>query len=129
MWSCIPTTTPTITTCGHTMRPSGRSLGNTGMGNIHTSFRLYKMEIIPGVMPRNERKLEMKEIDESLIDWIRLTSVPKIVEQETGYKYTIATVYNWARRGWLRTNGYKPLRTTRRWVLDFLAEHKRRGGG
>ena len=48
----------------------------------------------------------------------------KYVEKETGYRPTRQTVYNWARRGWLHVGVYKPLRTTRRWVLKCLETYK-----
>lgn len=59
-----------------------------------------------------------------LKDWIPLIKVPDIVEKETGYRPTRQTVYNWARRGWLHVGVYKPLRTTRRWVLKCLETYK-----
>ena len=59
-----------------------------------------------------------------LKDWIPLTAVPEIVERETGYRPTRQTVYNWAHREWLRVGAFKPLRTTRKWVRECLADHK-----
>ena len=59
------------------------------------------------------------------VDWIPLSDVPRIVDFETGYKPTRQTIYNWARRGWLKTNGMHPLKTTKPYVMDCLARHRR----
>lgn len=65
-------------------------------------------------------------VDKELaIDWIPLSAVPRIVEKETDYLPTRQTVHNWAKSGKLQTNGYYPLRTTRKAVLAFLRTYKR----
>ena len=66
----------------------------------------------------------MGEQKERLREWIPLNDVPKIVEMETGHLYTRQTFYNWVRRGWLKTQGHYPKRTTRRWILDALENRR-----
>ncbi len=62
---------------------------------------------------------------DKIIRWVRLTEVPEIVYRETGYRPGIQAVRNWAKRGHLRIARYKPLRTTKPWVLMFLRDHYR----
>lgn len=59
------------------------------------------------------------------IDWISLPQVSAVVEREIGWRPSRATVNDWAKTGKLRTNGFRPLRTTRRWVLDYLENHRK----
>jgi len=62
---------------------------------------------------------------EDAVDWVPIKDVPEIVERETGHLPTTQTVYNWVRYGWLQTNGFRPLLTTRKWVLQCLREYLR----
>lgn len=57
---------------------------------------------------------------ERAVEWLSLTQVPAIIEKETGWRPTRETVYMWAKSRKLKTNGFRPLRTTRRWILDCL---------
>lgn len=62
-----------------------------------------------------------------LIHWIKLSEVPAIVEKETGWRPTRQVVYYWAtdtKGKRLQIGEFYPLRTTRRWVLEFLASRK-----
>lgn len=62
----------------------------------------------------------------SLVHWVPLSAVPAIVEKEIGYRPTRQTVYNWVKSGRLRAGKFKPVRTTRRWLLEFLDSYMRR---
>lgn len=66
----------------------------------------------------------MSDVNE-LVDWVTLAQAAKIIEKEIGTRITRQTVYNWAKRGWLRVGTFRPLRTTRRWILACLNEHYR----
>lgn len=62
-------------------------------------------------------------VDPQLADWVSVTKATKLVELETGHRPTRQTIYNWVRRGWLKVGPFRPLRTTRRWILDCLNAH------
>lgn len=62
----------------------------------------------------------------NLVHWVTLAEVPAIVDKEICYLPTRQTVYNWVRSGKLKVGKYKPIRTTRRWVLEFLENYMRR---
>jgi len=64
------------------------------------------------------------EFDQSLLDWISIPHALRLIEYETGWKFTRQSFYNWARAGRIRTNGIRPLRTTRKYVYEFLAERR-----
>jgi len=59
-----------------------------------------------------------------VIEWIPLYQVPAVIEILTGYKPSAVTIYNWAKAGKLRVHPYKPMRTTKRWIMDFLETRK-----
>lgn len=60
-----------------------------------------------------------------LADWVSVAEVPRLVGLETGKRPTRQTVYNWIERGWLKVGPFKPLRTTRRDILNCLNDHIR----
>lgn len=57
--------------------------------------------------------------------YISLKAARYIIEDETGHLPSRQTVYNWVRSKQLRIGKFKPMRTTRAWVLDFLATRRR----
>lgn len=61
-----------------------------------------------------------------LADWVALRDVPRLVELETGKRPSRQTIYNWAKKGWLKVGDYKPWRTTRAWILECLTDHFKR---
>lgn len=58
-----------------------------------------------------------------LADWVPLREVSKLVELETGRRFTRQTIYNWVKNDWLKVGEYKPLRTTRAWIRECLDNH------
>ena len=62
-----------------------------------------------------------------LVDYVTLAETVDIVEKEIGKRYSRQTIYNWARAGKLKVSAFRPLRTTRRWILACLNEHFRSG--
>lgn len=59
------------------------------------------------------------------IEWMNLNEVPALVERATGWKPSNMTVYTWVKKGHLKSNGYRPLRTTRRWVQDYIDTYRK----
>lgn len=66
-------------------------------------------------------------VDSRLADWVSVAQVPKLVELETGHRPTRQTVYNWIEKEWLKVGPFRPLRTTRRWIIDCLNDHVKVG--
>jgi len=56
--------------------------------------------------------------------WILLSDVPDIVYREIGHRPTRQTVYNWVRRGWLKVENHRPMRTTMTWIMSFLDKNR-----
>lgn len=56
--------------------------------------------------------------------WISLKAARYFIEDETGHLPSRQTMYNWARSGKLPTHKFKPYRTTRELVRDFLATRR-----
>lgn len=55
-------------------------------------------------------------------------SIPDVVEMvefRTGIQTSRQTIYNWIKWGWLRTTGFKPVRTKKIWVAECLDQHRR----
>lgn len=57
--------------------------------------------------------------------YISLKAARYIVEDETGHLPSRQTIYNWVWSKKLRVSDFKPIRTTRAWVMDFLATRRR----
>jgi len=57
--------------------------------------------------------------------WISLKAARYFVEEETGHLPSRQTMYNWAKSGKLETHRFKPYRTTKALVLEFLATQRR----
>ena len=65
------------------------------------------------------------DVMKDLSDWVQLGDVAALVEKATGHRPCRATIYVWASTGKLRVADYRPLRTRRSWVLEFLNKHKK----
>ena len=59
----------------------------------------------------------------AISDWVRLSEVPDLIKKVSGHRPSRAMVYRWAEAGKLRVANYRPLRTRRAWIMDFLEEH------
>lgn len=57
--------------------------------------------------------------------YISLKAARYIIEDETGHLPSRQTIYNWVWSGKLQASEFKPLRTTKAWVMDFLATRRR----
>jgi hypothetical protein len=56
---------------------------------------------------------------EDYVDWIGLDKEAlNFLEVLTGTRYSRQTLYNWANKGHLKTNGYRPLKTTRKLLRE-----------
>ena len=62
------------------------------------------------------------DVDE-LVDWMSLSEATTYLEQITHNKYSRATLYYWAKKGWLGTNGFRPLKTTRKMLRSCAEQH------
>lgn len=57
--------------------------------------------------------------------WISLKAARYIIEDETGHLPSRQAMYDWIRAGKLQTNGFTPRRTTREFVVEFIATRRR----
>jgi len=64
-------------------------------------------------------------VDPQLADWVSVAKAARLVELETGHRPTRQTIYNWVERGWLKVGPFRPMRTTRHWILECLNAHGR----
>ena len=60
---------------------------------------------------------------EELVEWISLRDACGVFKQITGNAYAPATIYAWAKKGVLGTNGFHPLKTTREHIRRCAEEH------
>jgi len=58
--------------------------------------------------------------------WISLEAARRLIEEETSHLPSRQTMYNWVKSGKLETHQFKPYRTTKALVLEFLATRKLR---
>ena len=56
--------------------------------------------------------------------WISLKAARYVIEDETGHLPSRQAMYDWIRAGKLCTNEFKPLRTTKELVMEFLATRR-----
>ena len=64
----------------------------------------------------------MKSLEPNEV-WVTLHHAIPILKKLTGNTYTRQTLFNWANRGWLETNGYRPLKTTEEMLRNCIREH------
>ena len=57
--------------------------------------------------------------------YISLKAARYVIEDETGHLPSRQTIYDWVRTKQLQVHTFKPMRTTRGWVMDFLATRRR----
>lgn len=57
-------------------------------------------------------------------EWISLREARYFIETETGHLPSRQTMYNWIAAGKLQIHKYKPYRTTRAMVREFLATRR-----
>lgn len=60
---------------------------------------------------------------EEVVDWLSLRQAIPYLKQITSNTYTVQTLYNWAKHGWLTTNGFRPLKTTRKLLRQCAEQH------
>lgn len=56
--------------------------------------------------------------------WISLDAARRIVEDETGHLPSRQTMYNWVKAKKIQIHRYKPMRTTKASVLEFLVTRR-----
>ncbi len=59
----------------------------------------------------------------AISEWVKLSEVPDLIKKVSGYHPSRASIYRWAIAGKLKVANYRPLRTRRTWIMNFLEKH------